>query len=76
MGTHVTENELVKRHGEGTRVLSIGPAGENMVPFACLTAELYRQAGRGGVGAAATTVNPVCHMALPIPYLAWKYKRL
>jgi len=31
-------------------VLSIGPAGENLVSFACVGSERYRQAGRGGVG--------------------------
>lgn len=56
-GTHYTEEELIKRHGEGARVLSIGPAGENLVPYACLTAELYRQAGRGGIGAVFGSKN-------------------
>ncbi len=32
-------------------VSSIGPAGENLVKFACINSDLYRQAGRGGVGA-------------------------
>jgi aldehyde:ferredoxin oxidoreductase len=33
-----------------TRVASIGPAGENLVRFACVNGDLYRQAGRGGMG--------------------------
>ena len=33
------------------RVASIGPAGENLVRFACVNGDLYRQAGRGGMGA-------------------------
>ncbi len=56
-GTIDTEKELLKLHGEGTRVLSIGPAGENMVTYACLTSELYRQAGRGGAGAVFGSKN-------------------
>ncbi|MGQ9556971.1 MAG: aldehyde ferredoxin oxidoreductase family protein [Desulfurispora sp.] len=50
-GTHETELLLRERLGAGYKIMSIGPAGENLVPFACITSELYRQAGRGGVGA-------------------------
>ncbi|MFZ5632757.1 MAG: aldehyde ferredoxin oxidoreductase family protein [Bacillota bacterium] len=57
LGTHAAEEELIKRHGAGARVLSIGPAGENMVSFACLTSERYRQAGRGGAGAVFGSKN-------------------
>jgi aldehyde:ferredoxin oxidoreductase len=32
-------------------VSSIGPAGEKLSRFACINSDLYRQAGRGGVGA-------------------------
>ena len=32
-------------------VSSIGPAGEKLVKIACINSDLYRQAGRGGVGA-------------------------
>ena len=39
------------------RVLSAGPAGENLVPFACLTTESGRQAGRGGAGAVFGSKN-------------------
>jgi|YelNatPaOPRAMG01_1025707.scaffolds.fasta_scaffold00650_50 aldehyde:ferredoxin oxidoreductase len=45
-----TETILKKRH-PGSRVASIGPAGENLVRFACIGTELYRQFGRGGAGA-------------------------
>jgi aldehyde:ferredoxin oxidoreductase len=37
--------------------LVTGPAGENQVPFACLTSEAYRQAGRGGAGAVFGSKN-------------------
>ncbi|MDI6893728.1 MAG: aldehyde ferredoxin oxidoreductase family protein [Bacillota bacterium] len=50
-GCHETEFRLRDSLGEGFRIISTGPAGENLVPMACLTSELYRQAGRGGVGA-------------------------
>ncbi|TET26871.1 MAG: aldehyde ferredoxin oxidoreductase [Dehalococcoidia bacterium] len=49
-GIFETESKLNEEHGVNARILSIGPAGENLVPFACIGSELYRQAGRGGVG--------------------------
>ncbi|MCR4429164.1 MAG: aldehyde ferredoxin oxidoreductase family protein [Caldiserica bacterium] len=45
-----TERILKERH-PGSRVASIGPGGENLVRFACIGTELYRQFGRGGAGA-------------------------
>jgi len=39
------------------RVASIGPAGENLVRYACVNIDLYRQAGRGGVGAVMGSKN-------------------
>lgn len=50
LGCHEAENKLKSECGDDFSVLSIGPAGENLVPFACITSDLYRQAGRGGVG--------------------------
>lgn len=41
--------EMEKNPSAG--VSSIGPAGENLCKFACINSDLYRQAGRGGVGA-------------------------
>ena len=50
--SHETETTLKKELGDQEiRVASIGQAGENLVRYACVTADLYRQAGRGGVGA-------------------------
>jgi len=49
-GVFETESRLRKDHGLEAGVLSIGPAGENLIPFACIGSEYYRQAGRGGVG--------------------------
>jgi len=45
-----TERILKERHPQ-SRVAAIGPAGENLVRFACIGTELYRQFGRGGSGA-------------------------
>ena len=39
------------------KVLAIGQAGENQVPMSCISSELYRQAGRGGVGAVMGSKN-------------------
>jgi aldehyde:ferredoxin oxidoreductase len=38
-------------------VSSIGQAGEKLCRFACINSELYRQAGRGGVGAVMGSKN-------------------
>jgi aldehyde:ferredoxin oxidoreductase len=38
-------------------IASIGPAGENMVRFACITSDTGRQAGRGGAGAVMGSKN-------------------
>ncbi len=49
------ETERLLREAEGGKsalgVSSIGPAGEKLVKLACINSDLYRQAGRGGVGA-------------------------
>jgi len=50
-GCFETEKTIKKRLGENLRVASIGPAGENLVRYACITMDMYRQAGRGGAGA-------------------------
>jgi aldehyde:ferredoxin oxidoreductase len=55
-GCFETENTLKQKHPNGT-VMSIGPAGENLVRYACITTELYRQYGRGGAGAVMGSKN-------------------
>lgn len=45
------ELHVKSRLGEKAGVLSIGPAGENLVRFACVGSEYFRKAGRGGAGA-------------------------
>ncbi len=42
---------LKERHGKTARVLQTGPAGENLVRYACVTNELRHFNGRGGIGA-------------------------
>jgi len=45
-------DRLTKEHGAKAGALTIGPAGENLVRFAVLENDLWRSAGRGGMGAA------------------------
>ena len=54
------ETEKMLRESEGEApvgVSSIGPAGERLCRFACINSDLYRQAGRGGVGAVMGSKN-------------------
>ncbi|HSG27629.1 MAG TPA: aldehyde ferredoxin oxidoreductase family protein [Candidatus Krumholzibacterium sp.] len=51
-----TETALKEKH-PGSKVASIGPAGENKVLFACIGCDLYRQFGRGGAGAVMGSKN-------------------
>jgi aldehyde:ferredoxin oxidoreductase len=37
--------------------ICIGPAGENLVKYACVNSEFFRQAGRGGAGAVMGSKN-------------------
>jgi putrescine aminotransferase len=50
-GIFETEQWLAGEMGYGVKSLSIGPAGENLVTYACIGSEAYRQMGRGGAGA-------------------------
>jgi aldehyde:ferredoxin oxidoreductase len=56
-GCFETEKRLKERLGKDVHVASIGPAGENLVRYACITVDLYRQAGRGGAGAVMGSKN-------------------
>jgi len=55
-GIFDTEKSLKKKY-PGSRVASIGPAGENKVLYACIGCDLYRQFGRGGAGAVMGSKN-------------------
>ncbi len=56
-GSHEVEGILVAKYGHDASVLSIGPAGENLVTMACINSDYYRQAGRGGIGAVMGSKN-------------------
>lgn len=49
-GIFETEEWLKDEVDVEAKTLSIGPAGENLVEFACIGSESYRQMGRGGAG--------------------------
>ena len=51
MNTFDTIRILSRRVGGGCSVACIGPAGENLVYFACIINEEHRAAGRTGIGA-------------------------
>ena len=55
-GIFDTEKGLKEKY-PGSRVASIGPAGENKVLYACIGCDLYRQFGRGGAGAVMGSKN-------------------
>ncbi|MDR0886469.1 MAG: aldehyde ferredoxin oxidoreductase family protein [Clostridiales Family XIII bacterium] len=57
IGSHDAETFLSDKHGREYVVLSIGPAGENLVPLSCINSDYYRQAGRGGIGAVMGSKN-------------------
>ena len=50
-GALTAEEHLKADLGEDFQILTIGPAGEQMVRYACLSHDFGRQAGRSGVGA-------------------------
>lgn len=52
-----TEEIIKKDYDRGLQVLSIGPAGENLVRFACITHDKGRQFGRCGGGAVMGSKN-------------------
>jgi aldehyde:ferredoxin oxidoreductase len=53
-----TEKMLKEMEGDpSVGVSSIGPAGEKVAKIACINSDLYRQAGRGGVGAVMGSKN-------------------
>jgi len=50
-GCITVETGLKKELGEDFQIATIGPGGENLVKFACISHDFGRQAGRAGVGA-------------------------
>ncbi|MCK4537800.1 MAG: aldehyde ferredoxin oxidoreductase family protein [Candidatus Krumholzibacteria bacterium] len=55
-GIFETEKTLKEKH-PGSKIASIGPAGENKVLFACIGCDMYRHFGRGGAGAVMGSKN-------------------
>lgn len=56
-GAFDTETYLRENFDPECGTLSIGPAGENLIPFACVGSEYFRKAGRGGAGAVMGSKN-------------------
>ena len=57
-GTFETDKKIKEElNDDQVKILAVGPAGENQVPFACVSAERYRQLGRGGIGAVFGSKN-------------------
>ena len=60
-GNLIPESEKILREEIGGdksfQIALIGPAGEKLVNFACITAGLYREFGRGGAGAVMGSKN-------------------
>lgn len=57
-GVNDTEDGLRSELGiPGLRIASIGPAGENLVRFACIMNDKHRAAGRSGVGTVMGSKN-------------------
>ncbi|MBM4237260.1 MAG: aldehyde:ferredoxin oxidoreductase, partial [Euryarchaeota archaeon] len=56
--TMETEDSVRKEMGEEkAKIMTIGPAGENLVRFACVCNDYYRQLGRTGAGAVMGSKN-------------------
>ncbi|MEM1863716.1 MAG: aldehyde ferredoxin oxidoreductase family protein [Desulfurococcaceae archaeon] len=51
LDTFTLDEILVKRHGRNVGILSIGPAGENLVRYATIVSQRGRSGGRPGLGA-------------------------
>ena len=58
LDTDATVDAIKRDTGlDGVKVCCIGPAGENLVKFACIICEKHRAAGRGGLGAVMGSKN-------------------
>lgn len=57
MGSLRAEKRLKEQLGEEFQIMTIGPAGENLVLFSCITHDFGRQAGRVGIGAVLGSKN-------------------
>jgi aldehyde:ferredoxin oxidoreductase len=79
----ITVEKLMKdKLGEEFQIATIGPGGENLVKYACITHDYGRQAGRGGVGAVmgfkkvkAVAVRGTKHIPVADPEAFWALAR-
>lgn len=55
--TFESEDYILENSPEGAGAMAIGPAGENLVAFACIKADHWRSLGRGGMGAVMGSKN-------------------
>ncbi len=66
-GLDTVETEhAIKREFRDSAVLTIGPAGENKVPYACIGHEDWRQFGRTGAGAVMGSKNVKAIVFVPV----------
>jgi len=56
-GSLTAEKNLKDHLGDDYQIITIGPAGENQVRYACISHDFGRQAGRTGVGAVMGSKN-------------------
>jgi len=56
-GSITVEKNFKDHLGDDCQILTIGPAGENRVRYACISHDFGRQAGRTGVGAVMGSKN-------------------
>ncbi len=56
-GAITAEKQLKEELGEDFQIMTIGPAGEQMVKYACISHDFGRQAGRTGMGALLGSKN-------------------
>jgi aldehyde:ferredoxin oxidoreductase len=59
-GAFETETYIRENYDPECGILSIGPAGENLLPIACVGSDYFRKAGRGGAGAVMGSKNLKC----------------
>ena len=52
-----TTDALKERYGKGAKVLAIGPAAENLIPFASITNDYGHHFGRAGMGTVMGSKN-------------------
>ena len=55
--TAESESYILDNSPQGSGAMTIGPAGENMVAFACIKADVWRSLGRTGMGAVMGSKN-------------------